>query len=128
MTSLRIVPVLVALALPGAASAAKLCLLDATNEIIYKFPKLKVPRKGDTAVPVVGLAFSAVSTNAQPLDGTLIRDRNTGQIILGLTRFFPTCFVTVTLDDALSGTVTYDCNLDGTSEASVAIAAAECPL
>jgi hypothetical protein len=49
MQLLRIAIVLLALAHPTASMAAKVCLLDAANEYLYKFPKLKVlelPRSG----------------------------------------------------------------------------------
>jgi hypothetical protein len=128
MSSLRVVCVLVALALPAAAVAApKVCLVDSTSEVIYQFAKLKPPKKPNTAVAVSGLAFTATSTNALPFSGTLVRDLNTGDLFLGLTRYFQSCLVTAVLDDALSGTVSYDCNFDGANDGSYAIARGECP-
>lgn len=127
MTSLRIAAVLLVLAVPVAASAASVCLVDDANGVAYVFPKLKPPRKPDSAVSVTGLAFSASSVNALPLSGTLIRDQNTGKLFLGLTRFFQKCLVEAQLEDDLSGTVSYDCNFDGATDGSYPIAPVACP-
>ena len=127
MTWLRIVCVLLTLALASASTAAKVCLGDATHEFVYQFGKLKVPKKANVATPVVGLAFSATSVNAMPLSGTLIRDGSTGKLFLGLTRFIQECLLNATLDDALNGTVSYDCDLDGASDGSFELNAVSCP-
>lgn len=127
MPSLRILAVVLVLALPAASSAAKVCLSDATQEFLYEFGKLKIPKKPDTATAVVGLAFSGVSVNALPLSGTLIRDRSTGKLYLGMTRFFQECIVHAVLDDALSGTISYDCNMDGANDGSYDVSAVPCP-
>ena len=127
MPLLRIASVLLILALPAAASAGKVCLSDDSNMILYQFGNLKVPKKPDTAVPVTGLAFSAISANALPLSGTLVRDRNTGKLFLGMTRFFQECIVQAQLEDDLSGTVHYDCDLDGATESSYALTKVDCP-
>ena len=128
MPLLRLVSVLVILGLPIAGAAApKVCLLDSTNEVLYQFAKLKPPKKPNTAIAVSGLAFTATSSNSLPLSGTLVRDLNTGSLLLGMTRFFSSCLVTAVLDDALSGTVSYDCNLDGANDGSYPIAPGECP-
>jgi hypothetical protein len=126
--SSRLLPVLVIVGLSTAASAApKVCLVDSTNEVVYQFAKLKPPKKPNTSVAVSGLAFTATSSNSLPLSGTLVRDLNTGGLFLGLTRFFQSCLVTAVLDDALSGTVSYDCNFDGANDGSAPIARGECP-
>ena len=65
MPLLRLASVLLVFALPAASSAGKVCLSDDTTEFLYRFDKLKVPKKGDTATPVTGLAFSGVSVNAR---------------------------------------------------------------
>lgn len=127
MPLLRILPVLLTLVLPAGSTAAKVCLSDATNGFLYEFGKLKVPKKANVATAVVGLAFSATSVNALPLSGTLIRDGSTGRLYLGLTRFFQECIVNVVLEDTLNGTISYDCNLDGASDGSFEISAADCP-
>jgi hypothetical protein len=127
MPLLRIVCLVLALALPTASAAAKVCLADATNQFLYQFGKLKVPKKADVATPVVGLAFSATSANALPLSGALIRDGSTGKLYLGFTRFFQECIVTAVLEDTLSGTVSYDCNLDGANDGSFELTLASCP-
>jgi hypothetical protein len=127
MPSLRLVSLLLILALPTASTAAKVCLIDDETDFIYEFGKLKIPKKADVATPAVGLAFSAVSANALPLSGTLLRDSNTGKLILGLTRFFQHCIVTAVLDDTLTGTISYDCNLDGTNDGSHPVSAGSCP-
>ena len=127
MPLLRIVSVLLTLALPTASTAAKVCLSDASNELFYEFSKLKVPKKANVATPVVGLAFSATSVNALPLSGALIRDGNTGQLYLGLTRFFQECIVSAVLDDTLTGTISYDCDLDGVNDGSFELSAVSCP-
>jgi hypothetical protein len=126
MRSLRVLCLLLTLAVPAAATAAKVCLTDAANEWFYEFGKLKIPKKPDVATPVVGLVFSPVSVTALPLSGTLMRDGNTGTLYLGLTRYFQQCILTAVLDDALSGTVTYDCNLDGTNDGSSEISKSTC--
>ena len=124
----RILLVVATCALPSVAAAAtKVCLIDSTNEVIYQFAKLKPPKKPNTAVAVSGLAFSATSVNSLPVSGTLVRDGATGDVLLGLTRFFQSCLVTAVLDDALSGTVSYDCNLDGANDGSYSIAPGACP-
>jgi hypothetical protein len=128
MRSFRIPFVLAVLGASTAATAApKVCLIDSTSEVIYQFARLKPPKKPNTAVAVSGLAFTATSANALPVSGTLVRDLNTGDLLLGLTRFFQSCLVTAVLDDALSGTVSYDCNFDGANDASYPIALGECP-
>lgn len=127
MTLLRLLPVLLALALPTAAAAKKICLGDAANEFLYEFPKLKIPKKADTATPLVGLALSGASVNALPLSGTLIRDGNTGKLYLGLTRFFDSCLVTAVLEDTLEGTISYDCNFDGANDGSHPLTLVSCP-
>jgi hypothetical protein len=126
MRPLRILSVLLLLALPAAATAAKVCLTDATSEQFYEFAKLKVPRKPDVATPVVGLVFSPVSVTALPLSGTLMRDGTTGKLYLGLTRYFQECILNAVLDDTLTGTIAYDCNLDGVSDGSFEIGASSC--
>jgi hypothetical protein len=120
------VPVIVGLS-TAASAAPKVCLVDSTSEVVYQFAKLKPPKKPNTAVAVSGLAFTATSANALPVSGTLVRDQNTGDLFLGLTRFFQSCLVTAVLDDALSGTVSYDCNFDGANDVSYPIARGECP-
>ena len=128
MSSFRLLFVLVILGASTAATAApKVCLVDDANDVIYQFAKLKPPKKPNTAVAVSGLAFTATSTNSLPFSGTLVRDLNTGDLFLGLTRFFQSCLVTAVLDDALSGTVSYDCNFDGANDGSYPIAPGECP-
>ena len=127
MLLLRVVSMLLILALPTASTAAKVCLLDASHEVLYQFGKLKVPKKSDIAIPVTGLAFSATSASALPLSGTLIRDGNTGSLLLGLTRFFEECIVNAVLGDTLNGTVSYDCNLDGASEGTFDLTVTTCP-
>ena len=127
MSLLRIACVLLALALPSASAAAKVCLSDDTNQLFYEFGKLKVPKKAGVATPVVGLALSATSANALPLSGTLLRDGNTGKLFLGLTRFFQECIVNAVLDDTLNGTVSYDCNFDGANDGTFTLSAASCP-
>jgi hypothetical protein len=128
MRSFRIPFVLAIVGLSTAASAApKVCLVDSTSEVIYQFAKLKPPKKPNTAVAVSGLAFTATSANSLPISGTLVRDLGTGNLYLGLTRFFQSCLVTAVLDDALTGTVSYDCNLDGANDGSYPIARGECP-
>lgn len=127
MPWLRVVAVLLTLALATGATAAKVCLGDATNEWIYEFGKLKVPKKSNAATSVVGLAFSSTSLNALPLSGTLLRDRNTGKLYLGLTRFFQQCLLSAVLDDALNGTISYDCNLDGADDGSFELSPVSCP-
>jgi hypothetical protein len=127
MSPIRAALLLAVLALPTPSTAAKVCLSDATNEVFYEFAKLKVPKKGNAAASVVGLAFSATSVNALPVSGTIIRDANTGSLFLGLTRFFQLCLVNAVLDDTLNGTVAYDCNLDGATEGSVTLTAVACP-
>jgi hypothetical protein len=127
MPPVRIALALALLALPAAASARSVCLNDAAAEFVYVFPKLKVPKKRDTVSAVSGLAYSPVSVTALPFSGTLLRDGNSQQLLLGITRFFPVCVVQAKLQDDLSGTVEYDCNLDGTSEVSSSLAVVECP-
>lgn len=127
MPSLRVALVLLALALPNASTAAKVCLSDADNQFLYEFAKLKVPKKAGSATAVAGLAYSGTSVNALPLSGTLIRDGSTGKLYLGLTRFFQECIVHAVLDDALNGTVSYDCNFDGANDGSYALSAVSCP-
>jgi hypothetical protein len=128
MPLLRIASVLLALTLPATSTAAKLvCLSDNSNQFFYQFSRLKVPKKADAATPVVGLAFSAVSANALPLSGTLIRDGNTGKLYLGFTRFFQECIVNAVLDDTLNGTISYDCNFDGANDGTFALSAVSCP-
>jgi hypothetical protein len=127
LTFLRVAAVLLVLAVPVAASAVEVCLVDDANDFVYVFPKLKPPRKPDSAVAVAGLALSAVSVNALPVSGTLIRDRNTGKLFLGLTRFYQRCLVEAQLEDDLSGSVSYDCNLDGATDGSYVIAPVTCP-
>jgi hypothetical protein len=127
MPLLRIVCVLLALALPTASTAGKVCLADATNEFLYQFGKLKIPKKANVATPVAGLAFSATSINALPLSGTLIRDGSTGKLFLGLTRFFQVCIVSAVLEDTLNGTVSYDCDLDGANDGSFELSVVSCP-
>jgi hypothetical protein len=126
MRPFRVLSVLLTLAVPAAATAAKVCLTDATNEWFYEFGKLKVPKKPDVATPVVGVVFSPVSVNALPLNGTLMRDGTTGKLYLGLTRYFQQCILSAVLDDTLNGTITYDCNLDGTSDGTFDISASTC--
>jgi hypothetical protein len=71
--------------------------------------------------------LSATSANALPLSGTLIRDGSTGDLFLGLTRFFQQCIVSAVLDDQLNGTVSYDCNLDGANDGTYDLTATACP-
>lgn len=128
MPPIRLLSVLAILGASTAATAApKVCLVDPTSEVIYQFAKLKPPKKPNTALAVSGLAFTATSANALPVSGTLVRDLGTGGLYLGLTRFFQSCLVTAVLDDALSGTVSYDCNFDGANDGSYPIARGECP-
>lgn len=128
MSSFRVLLVVAIFGLSTAATAApKVCLVDSESEVVYQFAKLKPPKKSNTAVAVSGLAFTATSANSLPLSGTLVRDLNTGGLFLGLTRFFESCLVTAVLDDALSGTVSYDCNFDGANDGSHPIARGECP-
>ena len=127
MSPFRIACLLLALALPTASAAARVCLSDDTNQLFYEFGKLKVPKKAGVATPVVGLAFSATSANALPLSGTLLRDGNTGKLFLGLTRFFQECIVNAVLDDTLNGTISYDCNFDGANDGTSTLSAVSCP-
>ena len=127
MALLRLASVLLVLALPAASSAGKIYLSDDTTQVLYQFEKLKVPKKPDSAAPVAGLAFSISSANALPVSGTIIRDGNTGKIFLGLTRFFQECLVQATLDDSLSGSVSYDCNFDGANDGTYVLTLVTCP-
>jgi hypothetical protein len=127
MSPLRVSCVLLALALPTASAAGKVCLSDDTNQVFYEFGKLKVPKKADLPAPVVGLALTATSVNALPLSGVLLRDGSTGKLLLGLTRFFQECIVNAVLDDTLNGTVSYDCDFDGANDGTFTLSAASCP-
>jgi hypothetical protein len=119
---LRIVALLSTLAVATAASAGDLCWFDDTNTALYRFKGLKIPKKAGDVVPVVGQAFTAVSVTALPLAGTLVRDESTGNLILGFTRYFQECVIGAVLDpEDLDGTISYDCNLDGANDGSVAL-------
>jgi len=118
----RIAALLLTLAFATAASAADVCFYDSTNQTLYRFENLKVPKKAGDVVPVVGQAFTATSVNALPLSGTLIHDENTGSLILGFTRYFQECLIGAVLDPDLNGTISYDCNLDGANDGTVGLA------
>jgi hypothetical protein len=121
---LRIAALLLVLCGPTAAVAGTdLCWFDNTNSALYRFTKLKIPKKPGEAVPLVGQAFTQISVTGLPLYGTLLRDENTGSLVLGFTRTFQTCLIGAVLDaDDLDGTISYDCNLDGANDGSVALA------
>jgi hypothetical protein len=115
------------LALPAPASAGgAVCLWDASNEFLYRFTKLKVPKQDYDVVPVVGLAFSAVSANAVAVSGGLHRDGNTGKLLMGLTRYGDRCLLFAVLEENLSGTLSSDCNLDDANDSTVALARVDC--
>jgi hypothetical protein len=118
---IRIAALLLPLALATAASAADVCFYDSTNQAFYRFRNLKVPKKSGDVVPLVGQAFTATSANALPLAGTLIRDANTGNLLLGFTRYFQECIIGAALNETLDGTISYDCNLDGANDGTVAL-------
>ena len=119
---LRLAALLLTLGFATAASAADLCWFDNTNTALYRFKGLKIPKKAGDVVPLVGQALTAVSSTALPLAGTLIRDENTGNLILGFTRYFQECVIGAVLDpQTLGGTISYDCNLDGANDGSVAL-------
>ena len=86
-----------------------------------------VPKKTDSPTAVTGLAYSVASVNALPLSGTLLRDQNTGKILLAFTRYFDACLVQADLTEALSGSVAYDCNFDGANDGTYTITAVPCP-
>jgi hypothetical protein len=44
-----------------------------------------------------------------------------------LTRFFQECILNAVLDDTLTGTISYDCDLDGVNDGSFELSAASCP-
>jgi len=115
----RIVVLLVTLGFAGAASAGDMCWVDNTTEALYRFKNLKLPKKAGDVAPLTGQAFTGISVTALPLYGTVVRDQNTGDVLLGFTRHFQECIVSAVLDpDTLDGTVSYDCNLDGANDGS----------
>lgn len=119
---LRIVALISALALPSAAVAGgDVCLYDTTNQAAYILKKLKLPKRSGDAVPVVGYAFHPALIGAAPLTGTLIRDPFEGTLVMGLTRHADRCLATVVLDDDLSGTISYDCDLDDVTDGTSSI-------
>lgn len=127
MRSLPIAVVALALCWPAAASAGgDVCFLDEANQVAYKLAKLKVPKSANAVAPVAGLAISAVSVNAVPVSGTLIRDGNTGALFLGLTRYGDRCLLFAQLDDALNGTISSDCNLDDVNDGTVELERVAC--
>ena len=126
MTLLRLAALLLTLGFSTAA-VADVCLSDATAGVFFQFQKLKIPKKGGTVVPAVGLEFTQTSVNALPLSGTLLRDGNTGKLYLGFTSYFQECIVNAVLDDTLNGTVAYDCNLDGANDGTHDLSVADCP-
>jgi hypothetical protein len=103
-----------------ATSAADMCWFDDTTGALYRFENLKIPKKAGDVVTLVGQAFTQSSVSGLPLYGTLLRDENTGALILGFTRTFQTCLIGAVLDeDDLVGTISYDCNLDGMNDMTV---------
>lgn len=126
MPLVRIVALLAALCLPTPSAASDVCFLDDTNEYAYKLAKLKVPKAANTIVPVAGLAISAVSINAVPVSGSLIRDGNTGGLFLGLTRFGDRCLLYAQLDEDLNGSISSDCNLDDANDGTVELVRIDC--
>ena len=120
---LRIAAWLWIFGLPTAAAAGgDLCWFDSTNTALYRFENLKIPKKPGDAVPLVGQAFTQISVTGLPLYGTFLRDENTGSLVLGFTRVFQTCLIGAVLDpEDLDGTISYDCNLDGANDGTVAL-------
>jgi hypothetical protein len=120
---LRLAALLWILCVPTASvAAADLCWFDNTNSALYRFQNLKIPKKPGDVVPLVGQAFTQISVTGLPLYGTLLRDENTGSLILGFTRTFQTCLIGAVLDaEDLDGTISYDCNLDGANDGTVAL-------
>lgn len=117
---LRIAAVIFVLCVPTAAVAGgDMCWFDNNTLALYRFAKLKLPKKPGEVVPLVGQAFTPSSVTGLPLYGTLLRDENTGSLVLGFTRIFQTCLIGAVLDaDDLYGTISYDCNLDGVNDGS----------
>lgn len=105
-----------------AAAGGDMCWFDNTNVALYRFENLKIPKKPGDVVTLAGQATTQISVTALPLYGTLLRDESTGSLVLGFTRTFQTCLIGAVLDpDDLDGTISYDCNLDGANDGSVAL-------
>lgn len=116
MPLLRILVLVFALCFSTAAAAGgDVCLIDFGNEAGFVLKKLKLPKKPGSAVAVSGLGLTSTSSNSLPLSGTLIRDVD-GDLLLGLTRHFQRCLLGFVLNEDLSGTVSYDCNLDNVND------------
>jgi hypothetical protein len=119
---LRFAALLAIVGFAAAAGAAEMCWIDSTNEAVYRFKNLKIPKKAGDVVPLNGRAITSISATALPIYGTLLRDENTGDLVMGFTRHFQQCLIGAVLDpETLNGTVSYDCNLDGANDGSFAL-------
>jgi len=120
---LRIAALIALLGSASAATAADLCWFDSTNEAIYRFKNLKLPKKAGDVVALTGQSVTGISVTALPIYGTVLRDEGTGDLVMGFTRHFQQCLIGAVLDpETLNGTVSYDCNLDGANDGSFALA------
>lgn len=126
MTALRIAAWITLLAVAGVAAAGDVCFHDPGAQVFYKFDKWKAPKKNGDAVRVAGWALLNGAILAAPVDGTLTRDLVEGSLTLGLTLYGDRCLATAVLAEDLSGTISYDCNLDDMTDGSYALASISC--
>jgi len=126
MPLLRIAVLLLTLCFATAAAAGgDVCLIDSGNEAAFVLKRLKLPKRPGDSVSVSGLGLTGTSATSLPLSGTLIRDFD-GGLFLGLTRHFQRCLIGFVLDETLSGSVSYDCNLDSANDTTGSVASIDC--
>jgi hypothetical protein len=121
MSVVRTLPLLVMLVAATAAQAGgNVCLVDTANDAVFVLTKPRVPKQLGAGVPVAGYGETATGSSL-PISGTLLHTPD-GNLYLGLTRYFQRCLVSITLQEELAGTgsVAYDCNLDGANDGSSA--------
>ena len=92
---------LVLLSFASTATALDLCYTESTTGARYAFKKVKVPKQGEDALPLLG-----VKNGVLGVFGTLFRF---SEGALGLNVVADGCFVTGTLDTNFDGDVTQNC-------------------
>jgi hypothetical protein len=121
----RLTGCLLVLALAAPAWAGgEVCLADASNGIVYRFNNLKLPKKLLASAPLNGVALSAVPAPL-PLSGT-VTPVDADTFVLGFMRFGSPCMIAGSLESDLSGSFSYDCNLDGVIDETADVEAVDC--
>jgi hypothetical protein len=128
MSKLRCVSLAAFLAVLGIATAAPaaVCLFDDDNATFYQFAKLKLPNKLGATAPLSGIAVITGIPVPFPVTGAVTR-LGDDEWVIGFTRYGQTCSVVGTLDPVLTGTLSYDCNFNGTIDETVPVEAIDCP-